>query len=333
MPTNIFGPVAGGQTTTRPSRSNVLGSVMTWWKGCSSPEVDDGTVLDPDAMNDLIANLRDLITASGVDTSAYSDDLIVNAIRALGIRYAQAGGTANALTASFTPPVTAYGAGLILLVKFASANSGAATINANGLGTKPILRADGSALLAGDLPANGVGLLANDGTNFYLVGGTAGGAPSSRGPDIIIADERPASTASSPPTGTFSWNLRALNTVQYQSTPGLVTLSANKIKFLGAGTWLVRWVAHGMGLDDAQSRLNNVTSGAKTYGLTVGQASTPLSSQTSTGVAVMTVAANDEIQLEMWITQGMGSGVDWGDPTDDPGCTNIYAQIELTKIA
>lgn len=327
---NILGPVAGGETTARPGRSNSHGSTQTWWKGCSSPELEDGTVVDPDFFNDILANLIGVISASGV-TADNADDMLLRAIKALGVRYAVGSGTGNAEVAAFSPAVTAYGAGLILVVKWAASNTAGATINANGLGAKSILRSDGTALQAGDKPANGVGIIAYDGTNFYLVGGTVAAA-SNRGPDIIVADERGASVQSTPGTA-FIWNTRALNTIQYQSTGGLVTLSANKIKFLANGTWMVRWSAHAMGADDAQSRIRNVTTGTKYHGLTVGQASSMLSSQTSTGVAVIAVATNDEISLEMWITQTLGTGVEFGDGTDDPGVTNIYAQIELTKIA
>lgn len=55
--------------------------------------------------------------------------------------YAIAAGTANALTASFTPAIAAYTDGMILTVKAAAANtSPTVTINVNGVGVVPIVK-------------------------------------------------------------------------------------------------------------------------------------------------------------------------------------------------
>ena len=83
--------------------------------------------------------------------------------------YAAVGGTANALTATMTPAITAYGAGLTLYLKTGvSANSGAMTVNAGG-GVVPLVRYDGSALAPGDVPAGSLIDIGYDGAAFRLL--------------------------------------------------------------------------------------------------------------------------------------------------------------------
>lgn len=86
------------------------------------------------------------------------------------LTYLTAGGAADAITVTLDPVPAAYVEGLRLVVKIASTNTGAATINVNALGNKSIKRPDGTALQAGDLTAGNVIDLVYDGTNFKIVG-------------------------------------------------------------------------------------------------------------------------------------------------------------------
>lgn len=79
-----------------------------------------------------------------------------------------AGGTADALTFTLTPAITAYAAGQVFRFKAgAAANTGAATLAINGLTTKAI-QLNGIALLAGDIAANGWYTVLYDGAAFQL---------------------------------------------------------------------------------------------------------------------------------------------------------------------
>lgn len=82
-----------------------------------------------------------------------------------------AGGTANAITISPSPAITAYAAGqAFIFVLGASNNTGTVTLNVNGLGAQTVNRADGtSALSAGEMPANSVIVAVYDGTNFRVL--------------------------------------------------------------------------------------------------------------------------------------------------------------------
>jgi hypothetical protein len=85
-----------------------------------------------------------------------------------------AGGTANALTITLAPAPTAYTAGMT--VRFstgASANTGAATLNANGIGNAP-MRKNGVALINGDLPANTVMEAVYYNGFFHVISGGGG---------------------------------------------------------------------------------------------------------------------------------------------------------------
>ncbi len=81
-------------------------------------------------------------------------------------------GTANAQAVVNVPPLTAYAAGVLLLVTAGASltNTGAMTLNCDGLGTRNVKRQDGSALLSQDWVAGQTHLLYDDGTQFILLG-------------------------------------------------------------------------------------------------------------------------------------------------------------------
>jgi len=79
-----------------------------------------------------------------------------------------AGGTADAITLTPTPAISAYAAGQrFVWIAGASPNTGAATVNISGLGTKA-LQNDGAALAAGDHAANKMYMGIYDGTQFQI---------------------------------------------------------------------------------------------------------------------------------------------------------------------
>jgi len=87
--------------------------------------------------------------------------------------YKAAGGTANALTVTLDEAPAAYVAGMRVIFKAASANTGAATINVNALGIKNLTRQAGgtiSALTGGEIISGGMYEVLYDGSQFQLVG-------------------------------------------------------------------------------------------------------------------------------------------------------------------
>ncbi|MER2126280.1 hypothetical protein [Solibacillus sp.] len=84
-------------------------------------------------------------------------------------RYGTATGT-NALVVTLTPAPSKLVAGITLRFKNTTANTGAVTLNVNGLGAKPIVKNGGVALSAGNLKASGIYTVCYDGANFILQG-------------------------------------------------------------------------------------------------------------------------------------------------------------------
>ncbi|BCP53770.1 hypothetical protein K32_23870 [Kaistia sp. 32K] len=83
---------------------------------------------------------------------------------------ADSSGTANLVVANFSPAVSSYAAGQVLLVKIANTNTAAATLNANSLGAVTIVREDGTPLQPGDLVAGKVAQFIYNGSTFQAIG-------------------------------------------------------------------------------------------------------------------------------------------------------------------
>ena len=86
------------------------------------------------------------------------------------------GGSSNAYT--FTSPsghaLSAYPSHLLIVAKANHSNTGAATLNVDGLGAKAIVKSASTALSAGDIVSGAIYLLSYDGTNFQILGSLAG---------------------------------------------------------------------------------------------------------------------------------------------------------------
>ncbi|WP_256761397.1 phage tail protein [Cohnella sp. WQ 127256] len=79
-------------------------------------------------------------------------------------------GTANAYIATLSPAMASYTVGVGLAIRINIANTGASTINVNGLGVKNILDPKGKAMIAGKLVVNGIYTMRYNGTAFILQG-------------------------------------------------------------------------------------------------------------------------------------------------------------------
>lgn len=105
-----------------------------------------------------------------IGTGVIADDgaNLTNLQNGTGLWAGTAGGTADALTLSLTPALTAYVAGQMFRFKAgASDNTGATTVAINGLTAKTI-QLNGAALVAGDITADNWYEILYDGTNFQL---------------------------------------------------------------------------------------------------------------------------------------------------------------------
>lgn len=160
----------------------------------SGQPVVAGTVISSTAFNALTADLANglstAITKDGQTTVTNNIPMAGFKITGLGAatvgtdaaRYSQIqGGTdklitvsgTDTLTGSMTPTLTAYAAGNQFSFVVANTNTGAVTINIDGVGSKSITRTGSTALVAGDLVANQVALIEYDGTRFQLLNGNS----------------------------------------------------------------------------------------------------------------------------------------------------------------
>jgi hypothetical protein len=103
------------------------------------------------------ANLTDYAAAGQVQNGAF-------------IWGGTAGGSADALTISLSPSLTAYSTGqkFRFLSGASPSTSTTPTLNINGLGAKTIVRRDNSACVSGEIPASTLIDVVYDGTNFRL---------------------------------------------------------------------------------------------------------------------------------------------------------------------
>jgi len=82
--TTAFGPQSPNYTTSRPARATeVSAGVDTWAKDCSSAGANDGTILNADFFNVIIANLREVVNGAGLTLDNTNDELLYDAILAI----------------------------------------------------------------------------------------------------------------------------------------------------------------------------------------------------------------------------------------------------------
>lgn len=126
----------------------------------------------------------------------------------LQIPYATATGTANTYAVTLDPAPTSYVAGMAIAVKINVDNTGASTINVNGLGAKTIKKPNGNDVAAGNLKTGSVYTLRFNGTNFILQGSDAAGNAT---PDDVLAgktftNDYGEQTGTMPNRTTDQWN-------------------------------------------------------------------------------------------------------------------------------
>lgn len=137
----------------------------------------------------IVALAANSDVVAGTDTAkAVTSQGVARAVQSGGYNYAADSGAANAAVVTLTPAPAAYAAGLALEVRMAATNTGATTINVNGLGAKAV-QFNGAAVTAGQLVSGQIYSMVYDGTNFQVA------SPPSVSPGTIRAagDLAPAS--------------------------------------------------------------------------------------------------------------------------------------------
>lgn len=117
-----------------------------------------------------IGNIWNMLLQSGITPDPDKLLDLARAVQAGKVNFATIGGSANALTMALSPAPTSWNdlIGTPIRGIVSTTNTGAATLNVNGLGAKPIVASGANALLKGQLLAGTAVTFIYDGTNIQV---------------------------------------------------------------------------------------------------------------------------------------------------------------------
>ena len=152
---------------------------------------DDHIRLIKSCILNTFTNITGPVTASqaGLTNSTYLADTSV---------------TANVITLAFSPVITAYTAGIGVIFKCNNTNTGAVTVNINGVGSVSVVGPAGETLTGGELIVGQVYRMTYNGTYFNLSSNSA----YSKNPNTVIAAATNATIKNSG-TGTLTLGTNA----------------------------------------------------------------------------------------------------------------------------
>ena len=144
-----------------------------------------------------------------------------------------------------------------------------------------------------------------------------------------ICDQKSSGTAGGEGS-TSTWNIRDLNT-EITDPDGIVSISSNKFT-LGAGNYLIKWVAPAHRVNKNQSRLYDVTNTAVIgYGQSMRSYQSDVTSTNSNGLARVTPSGSTEYRIEHNNESHEGAE-DFGQGNSF-GSVEIYTIVEIYKEA
>lgn len=126
------------------------------------------------------------ITGLGAGTARTDAASLATIQDGTGVYVGTVGGTADVITLTPSPAITAYAAGQTFRFIASGENTTNVTVNVSGLGAKAITKNGTTALVAGDIPASMMVTITYDGTRFILASVQPFGVLNAAG-DIIYA--------------------------------------------------------------------------------------------------------------------------------------------------
>jgi len=129
------------------------------------------TALTKDGQTTATANIpmgTKKLTGLGVG-SANTDSITLGQSQAGGALFLTAAGTADVITATGAPTITAYATGNSYYFTATGANTTNVTLNVDSLGAKAVTKNGSTALVAGDIPSGAEAHVVYDGTRFQLI--------------------------------------------------------------------------------------------------------------------------------------------------------------------
>lgn len=172
------------------------------------------------------ANLREYLDNSIDSTYNLADDNV--ALTAAGT---------NDYTANDNY-TTAYATGQRFTIIFTNANTGAVTLNINGLGSKAVKKNVSTALVSGDIPAGRAAEVVYDGTNFQFVNSTSVSQLSTfdvtiTGTQILSLNSSPITLVAAGGSGTYI-NIVGAVTCKYTYNTAAFATNINLALLLGS---------------------------------------------------------------------------------------------------
>jgi hypothetical protein len=131
------------------------------------------TAITKDGQTTVTANLPMSgfkLTGVGAATARTDAATLATIQDGTGVYVSTVGGTADVITLTLSPAITAYVAGQTFRFIASGANTTNVTVNVNALGAKAITKNGTTALIAGDLPSGSIVEIVYDGTRFVLTG-------------------------------------------------------------------------------------------------------------------------------------------------------------------
>ena len=147
----------------------------------------------------------------------------------------------NVITGNLTPAIASYVAGQMFSFLSAGANTGAVTLNINGVGAKAVTKLGSTALAAGDIPANTIIIVQYDGSEFQLVAPAAlsslGSMAFQNANSVNITGGTIAGTFTGPLTGNVTGNVSG-SSGSCTGNAATATLSTDSTNAIGYNqTW------------------------------------------------------------------------------------------------
>ncbi len=158
--------------------------------------------------------------------------------------YAVDSGGTNTIAIAFVPAIAGFTGGLELTFKAANTNSGGVVMIPNGVGTRTVVNADGTSLVAGQIRAGNVYKTVDDGTRAVFIGPN------------IMGQANAAAWWNGTATGTITGSERSITGI-------------SEIARTGAGTW-----SFSLSAPFSNTRYVVLSTAASTAGIAIMQEST-----------------------------------------------------------
>jgi hypothetical protein len=178
-PSTLAATLIAAAASASASAASATATLNTFKSQYYGPLSADPT-LDPLGNAMTSGDLYFNTTTSSLRT--YSGSVWFNSVQTVGTEQSTATGVAGTNTVTGTlVGVTSYAFGQMFRFVAANTNTGAMTVNWNGLGAVALTKNGNTSLDAGDVPAGSTVIIIHDGTRFQLASGAGGGGAKAGG--------------------------------------------------------------------------------------------------------------------------------------------------------